>query len=132
MSAPPIPQPMALDGIRVLDVATVLAGPGAARYLADFGADVIKIERPGGDATRRMGWMEPDGDDSLFWKLVNRNKRTAIIDLRTDSGRDQFLDLADGSHIVIENMRPGKLEKLGLGPDVLRERNPALVVVRVT
>jgi crotonobetainyl-CoA:carnitine CoA-transferase CaiB-like acyl-CoA transferase len=124
--------PGALAGVRVLDFATVVAGPGAARYFADFGADVIKVERPGGDTTRAMGWTLPDDADSLFWKLVNRGKRTLSLDLATPAGRAAGLALIDDADVIIENMRPGRLEKLGLAPAVLLERNPRLVIVRVS
>jgi crotonobetainyl-CoA:carnitine CoA-transferase CaiB-like acyl-CoA transferase len=122
-----------LAGIRVLDLATVIAGPGAARYLADFGADVLKIERPGGgDSTRGMGVPDPADGTSLYWKLVSRGKRCAVVDLKTDDGRATVLRLVEDAHVVIENFRPGTLERLGLGPDVLLERNPKLVLLRVT
>ena len=122
-----------LAGIRVLDLATVIAGPGAARYLADFGADVLKIERPGtGDSTRGMGVPDPRDGTSLYWKIVSRNKRCATLDLKSDEGRDHLLDLVDDAHVLIENFRPGALERLGLGPDVLLARNPGLVITRVT
>jgi crotonobetainyl-CoA:carnitine CoA-transferase CaiB-like acyl-CoA transferase len=117
----------------VLDLATVIAGPGAARYLADYGADVLKIERPGtGDSTRGMGTPHPDDGTALYWKLVARNKRCATLDLKSDEGRARLLELVDDAHVLIENFRPGTLERLGLGPDVLLERNPRLVVLRVT
>ena len=123
----------ALAGIRVLDLATVIAGPGAARYLADFGADVLKIERPGaGDSIRTMGLPDPRDGTSLYWKVVGRNKRCATLDLQSPDGRDALLRLADEAHVLIENFRPGVLERLGLAPDVLLERNPRLVVCRVT
>lgn len=122
-----------LAGIRVLDLATVIAGPGAARYLADFGADVLKIERPGtGDSTRGMGLPDPADGVSLYWKLVSRNKRCAVLDLKSDEGRATLLDLVEGAHVLVENFRPGTLERLGLAPDVLLARNPKLVVLRVT
>ena len=78
----------ALEGLRVIDMATVFAGPGAARHLADFGADVIKVEAPAGDGVRRMGWFPPEGGDSYTWKLLGRNKRAVVADLKTDAGRD--------------------------------------------
>jgi crotonobetainyl-CoA:carnitine CoA-transferase CaiB-like acyl-CoA transferase len=122
-----------LAGIRVLDLATVIAGPGAARYLADYGADVLKVERPGtGDSTRTMGMPHPEDGTSLYWKLVARNKRCATLDLKTDDGHERLLALVDSAHVLIENFRPGTLERLGLGPDVLLARNPRLVITRVT
>jgi crotonobetainyl-CoA:carnitine CoA-transferase CaiB-like acyl-CoA transferase len=122
-----------LAGLRVIDLATVIAGPGAARYLADFGADVLKIERPGvGDSTRTMGLPDPRDGTSAYWKVVGRNKRCATLDLKSEEGRAALLDLAAGADVVIENFRPGTLERLGLGPDVLLGRNPRLVVCRVT
>jgi crotonobetainyl-CoA:carnitine CoA-transferase CaiB-like acyl-CoA transferase len=120
-------------GLRVLDLATVVAGPGAARYLADFGADVLKIERPGtGDSTRTMGLPDPRDGTAAYWKVVGRNKRCATLDLKSDEGRETVLALAADAHVVIENFRPGVLERLGLGPDVLLARNPRLVICRVT
>jgi len=129
----PTPRRGPLHDIRVLDLATVIAGPGAARYLADFGADVLKIERPGtGDSTRGMGMPDPADGTSLYWKLVSRNKRCATLDLKTDEGRTTLLDLVADAHVLIENFRPGTLERLGLDPDVLLARNPRLVITRVT
>src|SRR6267154_942123 len=122
----------ALEGLRVIDMATVFAGPGAARHLADFGADVVKVESPSGDGVRRMGWFPPGGGDSYTWKLLGRNKRAVVADLKTDSGRDALLRLASEADVLIENFRPGTLERLGLGPDVLSPRNPRLVLLRVT
>ncbi len=122
----------ALDGLRVIDMATVFAGPGAARHLADFGADVIKVEAPAGDGVRRMGWFPPEGGDSYTWKLLGRNKRAIVLDLKSDAGRSAFFALVDGADVLIENLRPGTLERLGLGPEVLAPRNPRLVVLRVT
>ena len=122
-----------LAGIRVLDLATVIAGPGAARYLADYGADVLKIERPGtGDSTRGMGVPYPADGTSLYWKMVARNKRCAVVDLKTDDGLATILRLVEDAHVLVENFRPGTLERLGLGPEVLLVRNPKLVILRVT
>lgn len=120
-----------LVGLRVVDLATVLAGPSAARYLADFGADVVKVERPEGDTWRNVGWKADDGT-SLWWKFTNRNKRTVALDLKDDDDRDVLLRLLDDAHVLVENFRPGTLERLGLGPGVLHARNPRLVIVRVT
>jgi crotonobetainyl-CoA:carnitine CoA-transferase CaiB-like acyl-CoA transferase len=126
-----VPGPLA--DIRVLDLATVVAGPGAARYLADFGADVLKIERPGvGDSTRTLGLPDPRDGTSAYWKVVGRNKRCATLDLKSEAGRDALLDLVADAHVVVENFRPGVMERLGLGPDVLLGRNSRLVVCRVT
>ena len=124
--------PGPLAGVRVIDMATVVAGPGAARLFGDFGADVIKVEAPSGDSVRRLGWMPPDDDDSYFWKLAGRNKRAVVLDLKTPEGLEAMLGLIDGADLLVENLRPGKLEALGLGPDVLHERNPRLVILRVT
>ena len=116
-------------------MATVIAGPGAARLFADFGADVIKVESPSGDSVRRLGWRPPEGDgdsDSYFWKLQGRNKRAIVLDLKTSEGLDAMLALLDGADLLVENLRPGKLEALGLAPEVLLARNPRLVILRIT
>ncbi|MFM7225213.1 MAG: CoA transferase, partial [Actinomycetota bacterium] len=122
----------ALAGLRVVDAAAVFAAPGAARYLADFGADVIKVEPPSGDGVRRMGWLPTDGSDSYIWKLLGRNKRSVVIDLKTDAGREAFLRICAGADVLVENARPGTFERLGVGPDVVCARNPRLVMLRVT
>ena len=131
MTQPPTPMPAApslappLAGLRVLDISAVLAGPNCARYLADFGADVIKVEHPErGDTLRNMAWRDPRDGEGLWWKVVNRNKRTIALDLKDDADREVFLHLVDGAQVVVENFRPGTLERLGLGPEVLQARNP--------
>lgn len=122
-----------LSDLRVVDISTVLAGPGCARHMADFGADVIKVERPGvGDTVRAMGWRDPSDDVTLFWKVAGRGKRTIVLDLKTDEGRGVLRRLVDTADVLVENFRPGKLEALGLGPDVLHSTNPKLVITRVT
>jgi crotonobetainyl-CoA:carnitine CoA-transferase CaiB-like acyl-CoA transferase len=122
-----------LADVRVIDVATVLAGPSCARYLADFGADVIKVERPGaGDSVRAMGWRDPRDDVTLWWKLAARNKRCIALDLKDAADAEVFLRLCERADVVVENFRPGTLERLGLGPDTLLARNPSLVITRVT
>lgn len=132
-SAAPMTQTAALAGLRVIDLSTVLAGPNCARYLADFGADVIKIERPdGGDSLRNMGWRDPADGEGIWWRLVNRNKRTIALDLKNDADRDVFLRLIDEADVLVENFRPGVLEKLGFAPNVLHARNPKLVITRVS
>lgn len=122
-----------LADIRVIDLAAVLAGPGCARHLADFGADVIKVERTGvGDTARNLGWRDPTDGETYFFKVANRNKRFVELDLRTEGDRGRLLRLVSSAHVLVENMRPGKLEALGLGPDELLAVNPRLVIVRVT
>jgi crotonobetainyl-CoA:carnitine CoA-transferase CaiB-like acyl-CoA transferase len=122
-----------LSDLRVVDISTVLAGPGCARHLADFGADVIKVERPGtGDTVRSMGWRDPSDDITLFWKIAGRGKRTIILDLKTEEGLSVLRRLLDTADVLVENFRPGKLEALGLDPEVLHVTNPRLVVTRVT
>lgn len=125
--------PTPLHGLRVLDFSSLLAGPNCARYLADFGADVIKIERPdGGDGLRRLAWSDPRDGEGLWWKLVNRNKRTIALDLKSAEDIEVVRGLVTDADVLIENFRPGTLERLGLGPEVLHELNPSLVITRVT
>ena len=119
-----------LDGLRVVDAATLFAGPMVATLLGDFGADVIKVEHPGGDSLRNLGW-EKDGV-SLWWAVVNRNKRAVTLKLSHDLGRRALLRLVEGADVLVENFRPGTMERWGLGWDDLREINPRLVMVRVT
>jgi crotonobetainyl-CoA:carnitine CoA-transferase CaiB-like acyl-CoA transferase len=125
MSAP-------LADVRVLDLSTVIAGPNCARYLADFGADVIKVERADGDSLRTMAWRDERDGQGLWFKLANRGKRTIVLDLKDGADRDVLLGLVTDASVLVENFRPGRLEKLGLGPDVLHARNPRLVVTRVS
>jgi crotonobetainyl-CoA:carnitine CoA-transferase CaiB-like acyl-CoA transferase len=121
-----------LADLRVIDLATVLAGPGCARYLGDFGADVIKVERPGGDTLRAMGWRDPADDVTLFWKLGGRNKRSIVLDLKQPGDLTVLRRLIGTADVLVENFRPGKLEALGLVPAELIAANPKLVVTRVT
>jgi crotonobetainyl-CoA:carnitine CoA-transferase CaiB-like acyl-CoA transferase len=121
-----------LADIKVVDCATVIAGPGAARYLADFGADVIKVERPEGDTTRTMGWMDERDGSSLWWKLISRGKRTVVLDLKQPDDLERMKRLCADADVLIENFRPGTLERLGLAPDDLLAANPKLVILRVT
>jgi crotonobetainyl-CoA:carnitine CoA-transferase CaiB-like acyl-CoA transferase len=124
--------PGPLSDLRVIDLATVIAGPGCARYLGDFGADVIKVERPGGDTARDLGWKDPRDQESLWWKIVGRNKRTITLDLKDSDDLAVMLQLCDSADVLVEIFRPGTLERLGLAPQVLHERNPDLVITRVT
>jgi crotonobetainyl-CoA:carnitine CoA-transferase CaiB-like acyl-CoA transferase len=122
-----------LSDLRVVDISTVLAGPNCARYLADFGADVIKVERPDtGDSLRGMAWRDPRDGEGLWWKLVNRNKRNIALDFKNEEDLTLLLKLLDDAHVLVENFRPGTLERLGLAPDELLKRNPKLVIVRVS
>jgi len=122
-----------LHDLRVIDLSTVIAGPKCASYLADFGADVIKVERPiDGDSLRKMAWRDPRDGEGLWWKVINRNKRTIALDLKDRADHALLIDLVRDAHVVVENFRPGTLERLGLGPDVLLAANPALVITRVT
>ncbi|MCA1186938.1 MULTISPECIES: CaiB/BaiF CoA-transferase family protein [unclassified Saccharopolyspora] len=120
----------ALDGLKVLDASTLFAGPLAATLLGDHGADVIKIEHPRGDPARTHG-AQKDGV-GLWWKMLARNKRAITLVLSTPRGRELFLDLAADADVVIENFRPGTLERWGLGWEELSARNPRLVLARVT
>ncbi|QUQ64718.1 CaiB/BaiF CoA transferase family protein [Kutzneria sp. CA-103260] len=120
-----------MTGIRVLELGNYIAAPTAGRLLADFGADVIKVERPaGGDELRR--WRLAAGDTSLLYRTINRGKRSVTLDLRTDAGRKIALELAARCDVVLENFRPGTLERWGLGPDELRAAKPDIVLVRIS
>ncbi|MFA1537503.1 CaiB/BaiF CoA transferase family protein [Actinomadura monticuli] len=120
----------ALSGIRVLDAATLFAGPLAATLLGDYGAEVIKIEHPRGDPVRSHG-AQRDGV-GLWWKMLGRNKKAITLYLGSPEGQELFRRLAADADVVIENFRPGTLERWGLGYDVLKEINPGLVLARVT
>jgi crotonobetainyl-CoA:carnitine CoA-transferase CaiB-like acyl-CoA transferase len=122
----------ALQGCRVLDVASFLAGPFAATQLAEFGAEVIKVELPGvGDATRRFGTMTECGD-SLPWLSESRNKKCITLDLRKPDGVALIKRLVEKSDVLIENFQPGTMERWGLGWDVLHAVNPRLIMVRIS
>jgi formyl-CoA transferase len=126
-----VPTP-ALTGIRVLELGSIIAGPFCGRLLADHGADVIKIEAPGApDPLRDWGQAEQDGHH-FFWTVHARNKRCVTLDLRRPEGREIFLQLVDTADVLLESFRPGTLEKWGLDPDLLGNRNPGLVVARVS
>ncbi|WP_240747069.1 CoA transferase [Microbacterium sp. K24] len=123
--------PPPLEGVRVLDVSTLFAGPLAATFLGDFGADVIKIEHPTRpDASRGHG-PQKDGVN-LWWKTLGRNKRTATVDLGSAAGAEVLLRLVADADVMIENFRPGTLERWGLSPERLHAANPRLVLARVT
>ncbi|WP_306005056.1 CaiB/BaiF CoA transferase family protein [Aquicoccus porphyridii] len=120
-----------LSGLRVLDIATIIAGPMAATMMADFGAEVIKLELPGvGDGLR--GFPPLKEQKSLWWKVTNRGKFFGTLDLRSNDGKDLFLKLVAQSDVVVENFRPGTLERWGLDVETLWKANPRLVVLRLT
>ena len=122
--------PRPLDGLRVLDFTRVLAGPFATALLADLGAVVVKVEPPQGDDYRAIGPTRA-GESALFW-VMNRNKRSLVLDLKNPAARDVALELAAWADVVFENFRPGVAERLGIGPVALRARNPRLVYVSVS
>jgi formyl-CoA transferase len=120
-----------LAGIRVLELGNYIAAPTAGRMLADFGAEVIKVERPvTGDELRN--WRLYSGGTSMLYRTINRNKKSVVLDLKTDRGRQVVLDLVRHCDVLLENFRPGTLEKWGLGPDELDRVNPDLVITRIS
>ena len=120
-----------LADLRVVDISTIFAGPHCARYLADFGADVAKVERPSGDSSRNIGWRAADGE-TLWWKLANRGKRAITLDLKNSGDLATLKRMLSVADVLVENFRPGKLEALGLVPDELFETNPKLTITRLT
>ena len=124
-------EPLPLEGLRILDLATMLAGPMAATLLADFGAEVVKVELPvRGDPARDL----PPHKDGvpLWWKVLNRNKSCITLDIRKPEGRTLMLEAIRGFDVLVENFRPGTLERYGLAPEVLQEVNPQLTILRVS
>src|SRR5258706_15809307 len=115
-----------LDGIRVLDLTQMVAGPLCTMLLGDLGADVIKIEPPTGDTSRAIGVNRPCGESDYFLSL-NRNKRSIVLDLKSARGIQTLKELAVHCDIVVENFRPGTMEKLGIGYDSISEHNPQLI-----
>lgn len=127
------PNPQAtgpLAGIKVIEICSTIAGPACARLLADFGADVIKIEPPDGDPVRQMG--QHVGDVSLYAASILRNKRSIALDLKTGQGRTIAAALIDHADILVENNRPGVMERLGLDYEAISARNPGIVMVRIS
>lgn len=122
--------PRPLSGVRVLDLTRVLAGPHATRILCDLGAEVIKIEPPDGDITRTT--VPRPNSVATYFAQANTGKECVSIDLETDAGRDLLLGLVDHADVLVENYRPGVMQRLGIGPDVLRARNPRLIVASVS
>lgn len=119
-----------LAGIRVLDAATLFAGPLAAMLLGDFGAEVIKIEHPNGDPVRSHGYCK--NGVALWWKVISRNKRCVTLNLNRPEAQDLFRQLAQHADVLVESFRPGTLERWEVGPEILQEINPGLVIARVT
>jgi crotonobetainyl-CoA:carnitine CoA-transferase CaiB-like acyl-CoA transferase len=120
-----------LHGLRIVECASVIAGPSVGKHLGDLGAEIVKVESPtGGDTTRRMG--ERIGDRSLFWLCVGRNKRSVTLNLKSEPGREAFLRLIATADALVDSYRPGVLERLGLSADVLHRHNERLVVVRIS
>lgn len=123
-------RPSLLEGVKIIDCSTVFAGPAAAAYLADFGADVLKIEHPAGDQAR---YFEPVHKDISLWsKLVNRNKRNVTLDLHHEEGQQMFRRLVADADVVVENFRPGTLKRFNVDYASLREANPRLIMLHVT
>lgn len=125
------PQTSALAGLKVLEMGQLIAGPFAAKTLADFGADVIKVEPPNSGDPLRKWRMLKDGT-SIWWQVQSRNKRSIALDLRTPEGQELVRQLAQDADVLIENFRPGALEAWGLSPDDLIARNPKLIVLRIS
>ena len=119
-----------LDGLRVIELGQLLAGPFPGTILGYFGAEVIKVEPPGGDPIR--GWREVRDGTSLWYRSLGRNKKSVTLDLKSERGRELVMQLIDSADVLVENFRPGALESWGLAPDLLRERNPKLIVARIS
>lgn len=122
--------PGPFDGVRVIDVSTLFAGPFAASILGDFGADVIKVEHPRGDPVRTHGYSK--NGVGLWWKTLSRNKRAVTLSLSAEEGQELFLRLIQDADVLIENFRPGTLERWNLSPERLLAVNPKLIIARVT
>lgn len=127
VTAPPGP----LEGVVVLDCTQVMAGPFCSMLLADMGADVVKVEKPGGDDARRMGPPFINGESAAFLG-VNRNKKSIVLDLKNEIDRDVFRRMAARADVVAENFRPGTMARLGLGPDDLRRERPELIYASIS
>ncbi len=131
-----VPPPQALAGLKVIELGQLIAGPFAGKTLADFGSEVIKIEPPatdttaGGDPLRQ--WRMLHNGLSVWWQVQSRNKKSVVLDLRTDEGRAVVRELIEQADIVIENFKPGTLEKWGLGYDTLSQHNPGLIMLRIS
>ncbi|KQP08813.1 CaiB/BaiF CoA-transferase family protein [Pseudorhodoferax sp. Leaf265] len=125
-------RPLPLQGVRVLDVSQVMAGPFACMMLADMGADVIKVEPPGGDQTRGAMGFKMKGPDSMGFLNMNRNKRSLTLDLKTDEDRATFYELAKTADVIVENYRPGAVQRLRIDYASIRAINPRIVYVSIS
>ena len=121
-----------LEGVRVLELGTIVAGPFAGRLLGDYGADVIKVEAPGRPDPLRDWGQESYKGHRLWWTIHARNKRCITLDLRSERGQELLRGLVEHADVMVENFRPGTLERWGIGPDRLLAANPRLVIARVT
>ncbi|MFN2328769.1 MAG: CaiB/BaiF CoA transferase family protein [Chromatocurvus sp.] len=119
-----------LDGLRVIELGQLLAGPFTATILGYFGAEVIKVEPPGGDPIR--GWREVRDGTSLWYRSLGRNKKSVTLDLKSPRGRELALRLLDSADVLVENFRPGTMEAWGLGPELVAQRNPRLIYARIS
>jgi crotonobetainyl-CoA:carnitine CoA-transferase CaiB-like acyl-CoA transferase len=126
------PNNLPLNGIRVLDVSQVMAGPFACMMLADMGADVIKVEPPTGDQTRGAMGFKMKGPDSMGFLNMNRNKRSVTLDLKSEEGREAFYALAKTADVIVENYRPGAVKRLGIDYDSIKAINPKIVYVSIS
>lgn len=124
-------KPQLLSGLKILDLATMLAAPMAATLLADFGAEVVKVELPDREDPLRDLPPHKDGKP-LWWKVTNRNKKGITLDVRKPQGRELLLDIIGNFDVLVENFRPGTLEKYGLSPEVLQASHPGLIILRVS
>ena len=124
--------PLPLQGIRVLDVSQVMAGPFACMMLADLGADVIKVEPPEGDQTRSSMGFKMKGPDSMGFLNLNRNKRSVTLDLKSDEGREMFYKLAKTAHVIVENYRPGVVQRLRIDYESIKAINPKIVYASIS
>src|SRR3546814_666735 len=122
-----------LQGVRVLELSQIMAGPICGLMLADLGAEVIKIEKfPGGDDARAFNSSGGQREMPASFQIINRGKKSVALDIRTPQGRDVLLKLVESADVVTENFRPGTMQRLGLGPDVLMRANPAIICVSVS
>src|SRR5919108_6388977 len=124
----------ALSGVRIVDLTQVMAGPFCTMLLADLGADVIKVEPPGGDLSRSMGGrrLKMKGNDNAPFLALNRNKRSVVLDLKQPSGRDRLFALLQNSDVLVESFRPGVSERLGIGFDSVHAINERLVYASIS